>query len=86
MTTTDAQDRAEIAVLDDIRGTRDALSVRRVFGDPYTADGVTIIPVARIAGGGRRVGLITWRRSSRESSRHTSTPRTLFPWASSGGE
>lgn len=51
MTTTDAQDRAEIAVLDDIRGTRDALSVRRVFGDPLTADGVTIIPVARIAGG-----------------------------------
>jgi Sporulation protein YtfJ (Spore_YtfJ) len=41
----------ELAVLADIRGTRDALSVRRVFGDPYTVDGVTIIPVARIAGG-----------------------------------
>ncbi len=44
-------DQAEIAIFDDIRGTRDALSVRRVFGDPITADGVTIIPVARVAGG-----------------------------------
>ncbi|MCB0998745.1 MAG: hypothetical protein KDB40_05555 [Acidimicrobiales bacterium] len=41
----------EQAVLDDIGGTRDALSVRRVFGDPYTVDGTTIIPVARVAGG-----------------------------------
>lgn len=51
MTTTNATDRPELAVLDDIKGTRDALSVKRVFGDPYTANGVTIIPVARIAGG-----------------------------------
>ena len=41
----------ETAVFDGIRGTRDALSVRRVFGEPYTADGLTVIPVARIAGG-----------------------------------
>lgn len=39
------------AVLDDLRATRDALSVRRVVGDPSTIDGITIIPVARIAGG-----------------------------------
>ncbi|MEZ5250001.1 MAG: spore germination protein GerW family protein [Ilumatobacteraceae bacterium] len=41
----------EQAVLDDIGSTCDALSVRRVFGDPYTVDGTTIIPVARVAGG-----------------------------------
>lgn len=52
MSTSTAIDQVELAVLDDIRGTRDAISVRRVFGDPYTADGVTIIPVARVAGGG----------------------------------
>lgn len=52
MTTTDTTDQPELAVLADIRGTRDALTVGRIFGDPYTADGVTIIPVARIAGGG----------------------------------
>ena len=52
MTTTDTTNQADLAVLDEIRETRDALSVHRVFGDPYTADGVTIIPVARIAGGG----------------------------------
>ncbi|MGD9995472.1 MAG: spore germination protein GerW family protein [Ilumatobacteraceae bacterium] len=40
------------AVLDNIKATRDAISVRRVFGDPYEVDGVTLIPVARVAGGG----------------------------------
>lgn len=39
------------SLLDSIKGTRDALSVRRVFGDPYVLDGVTVIPVARISGG-----------------------------------
>lgn len=50
MTTNDT-DSPEMAVLDDLRETRDALSVRRVFGDPYTVDGITIIPVARVIGG-----------------------------------
>ncbi len=39
------------AVFDQVRGSRDALSVRRVFGDPYELDGVTVIPVARVIGG-----------------------------------
>lgn len=52
MTTTDGSEPVELAVLDDLRATRDSLSVRRVYGDPYTIDDVTIIPVARIAGGG----------------------------------
>ncbi|MDP9795130.1 putative spore protein YtfJ [Catenuloplanes nepalensis] len=30
---------------------RDAMTVRRVFGDPYERDGVTIIPAALVAGG-----------------------------------
>ncbi|MGD9529048.1 spore germination protein GerW family protein [Pseudonocardia sp.] len=30
----------------------DALTVRRVFGEPIERDGVTIVPVARIVGGG----------------------------------
>ncbi len=30
---------------------QDVMSVKRVFGDPYEKDGVTIIPVARISGG-----------------------------------
>lgn len=40
------------AVMAELRGSRDAVSVRRVFGDPYECDGVTVIPVARVAGGG----------------------------------
>lgn len=31
---------------------RDAMTVKRVFGDAYEKDGVTIIPVAWVAGGG----------------------------------
>lgn len=39
--------------LDEIMAeSRNALTVRRVFGDPYEADGVTIIPAAAIKGGG----------------------------------
>ena len=30
---------------------RDAMSVKRVFGDPYEKDGVVIIPVANVMGG-----------------------------------
>ena len=40
---------------------RDAMTVKRVFGDPYERDGVTVIPVANLmggvgAGGGTGVG------------------------------
>jgi uncharacterized spore protein YtfJ len=49
---TSTTEHTEGAVFDDLRATRDALSVRRVFGDPYTVDGVTVVPVAHIAGGG----------------------------------
>lgn len=31
---------------------RDVLTVKRVFGDPYEAQGVTVIPVATLRGGG----------------------------------
>jgi uncharacterized spore protein YtfJ len=34
-----------------IAQARDAVSVNRVFGDPYEKDGVTFIPAARIGGG-----------------------------------
>ncbi len=32
-------------------GARDALTVRRVFGEPYEQDGTTVIPVAAVRGG-----------------------------------
>jgi uncharacterized spore protein YtfJ len=35
-----------------LTGAQDALSARRVFGDAIEARGVTIIPVASVAGGG----------------------------------
>jgi uncharacterized spore protein YtfJ len=34
-----------------ITQAKDALTVKRVFGEPYEKNGVTVIPVARIQGG-----------------------------------
>ena len=36
---------------DTLEGTYDAMTVKRVFGDPIEKDGVTVIPVAAIRGG-----------------------------------
>lgn len=38
--------------LEMLNQTRDAMTVRRVYGDPYQQDGVTIIPAASVMGGG----------------------------------
>jgi uncharacterized spore protein YtfJ len=50
--TEERQEDARAAVVENLRGARDAMSVRRVFGEAYEVDGITIIPVARVAGGG----------------------------------
>jgi uncharacterized spore protein YtfJ len=38
--------------LERIDQARDALTVRRVYGDPYQEEGVTVIPAATVMGGG----------------------------------
>lgn len=38
-------------VQDVIAQARDTLTVKRVFGEPYEKNGVTVIPVARVQGG-----------------------------------
>ena len=39
--------------MDDVMGTaRDTITVRRVFAEPYEADGLTIIAGAAVSGGG----------------------------------
>jgi uncharacterized spore protein YtfJ len=35
-----------------LSGARDAMTVRKVFGDPVEEDGLTVIPVANVRGGG----------------------------------
>jgi len=35
-----------------LSGARDAISVRRVFGDPIEHDGIVVVPVAKVGGGG----------------------------------
>jgi uncharacterized spore protein YtfJ len=35
-----------------MEGHRDAITVKRVFGDPYEKNGVTVIPAAKVMGGG----------------------------------
>jgi uncharacterized spore protein YtfJ len=34
-----------------IEGARDALTVKRVFGEPYVENGITVIPAATVQGG-----------------------------------
>lgn len=36
---------------DVIAQARDTLTVKRVFGEPYEKDGITVVPVARVQGG-----------------------------------
>ena len=38
--------------LEAIEQARDAITVRRVYGDPYQEEGVTVIPAANVMGGG----------------------------------
>jgi uncharacterized spore protein YtfJ len=33
-------------------GARDAITVKRVYGDPIESEGVTIVPAAKVGGGG----------------------------------
>lgn len=35
-----------------LAGARDAITVKRVYGDPIEQDGVTVIPAAVVGGGG----------------------------------
>jgi uncharacterized spore protein YtfJ len=35
-----------------LEGARDAINVRRVYGDPVEQEGVTVIPAAAVGGGG----------------------------------
>jgi uncharacterized spore protein YtfJ len=48
---TDPNGSGMAGILDNIKGSGDALSVSRVFGAAYEVDGATVIPVARVAGG-----------------------------------
>ena len=38
--------------LERLDAARDAVTVRRVYGEPYKEDGITIIPAANVMGGG----------------------------------
>jgi uncharacterized spore protein YtfJ len=38
--------------METIAGARDAMTVKRVYGDPYEHNGVAVIPAAAIKGGG----------------------------------
>ena len=39
-------------VVERFDAARDAVTVRRVYGDPYQVEGITIIPAASVMGGG----------------------------------
>jgi len=37
---------------DKLAGVRDAITVKRVYGEPYERNGVVVIPAAQVGGGG----------------------------------
>src|SRR5688572_18410393 len=41
-----------MSMFDMLKQASNTMAVRQVFGEPYERDGVTIIPVARVMGGG----------------------------------
>ncbi len=41
-----------MAIKDVLQGAQDALTVKRVYGEPYERDGALIIPAAAVRGGG----------------------------------
>jgi len=41
-----------MSVLERLDAARDAITVRRVYGEPYQEEGITIIPAANVMGGG----------------------------------
>lgn len=42
----------DMKIMDTVAKAHDAMTVKRVYGDAYEKDGVTIIPAAWVAGGG----------------------------------
>jgi uncharacterized spore protein YtfJ len=42
----------ETTVKETLEGVRDVLTVKRVFGEPFQKNGVTLIPAANVVGGG----------------------------------
>jgi uncharacterized spore protein YtfJ len=44
--------RPAMNALDAINQAKDVITVRRVYGEPYKEDGLTIIPAASVMGGG----------------------------------
>ena len=38
--------------LEAVQQSRDAITVRRVYGDPYQEEGITVIPAAHVMGAG----------------------------------
>src|SRR5438067_8162504 len=48
----DSCGEATMNALETVNQARDALTVRRVYGDPYQEEGVTLIPAATVRGGG----------------------------------
>jgi uncharacterized spore protein YtfJ len=41
-----------VNALEVLNQTRDAMTAKRVYGEPYEVDGVTVIPAANVTGGG----------------------------------
>jgi len=74
-------------VQDMIAQARDAITVKRVFGDPYERNGVTVIPAARVQGGaGGGGGEDSERQSTGSGSGFGVSARPVGAFVIRGGE
>ncbi len=63
------------AFTDVLDEARDVIGVRRVYGEPFQKNGVTVIPAARVMGGaGAGTGVVPRRRARRRRRRPVRAP------------
>jgi uncharacterized spore protein YtfJ len=74
-------------VQETISRARDAITVKRVYGEPYERDGVTVIPAAVvIGGGGGGAGEDAQKRQTGGGSGFALGGRPVGAFVMSGGE
>lgn len=69
-----------------LASARDSITVRRVYGEPYEKDGVTVIPAASVSGGGGGGGGHDERGSEGEGGGFGLSARPAGVYVIAGGD
>jgi hypothetical protein len=63
-----------------VSGARDVVSVKRVYGDPYEKNGLTVIPAATVRGAGGGIGAADEEHGESKKSGFRMTARPSGAW------